>query len=254
MSRLFSSELLKLRTTRVPYVLLGLTMAFSGLVAAVLVGSGSLAPEEETDPALSLAQGAVFWSILATITGILIVTNEYRHGTVMTTFLAEPRRDRVFVAKVGTAVVAGAVLALGAALVVALVALPWLEGRGESLALDGQALEALGRLVLAFALYAALGAAVGAIVQNQVGAIVIVLVWFLIVESVISVISSLLTGGFDEPDPVTPYLPGSTLGAIVGGEQGAEYMVSGPRAVLLSVVYVVALSVVGALSMVRRDP
>jgi ABC-2 type transport system permease protein len=246
--RLLSAELLKLRTTRVTYILAGVTVLLSGLAAAALVGSGSL----DRDPWLQLAQGAAFSTTLATIVGILLVTNEYRHGTITTTFLAEPRRPRVLAAKLAAALVAGVVLAVASMVTTALVALPWAAARGEALSLDGQAIEAIARVVLAFALSAALGAAVGAIIQNQVGAIITVFVWFLIVEHIIGVLSALVFGDLGEPDPVSPYLPGSALGAIVGG--GGDLMLRGGPAVLLSLGYVAVLSALGALSMTRRDP
>jgi ABC-2 type transport system permease protein len=249
---LLGSELLKLRTTRVPYVLLALTALASGLVTAALVGAGE-ADADQDDRALALAQGAGFWSMLATVLGILVVTNEYRHGTIMTTFLAEPRRVRVLAAKLATALIGGAVLALGALVALAAVSVPWLWITDQSLALDGQALEAAGRLLLAFSLAAALGAAVGAIILNQVGTIITVFVWFLIVESIIGVVSALLFGDLGEPDPVSPYLPGSALGGIVGG-QGADFMLDGGWAALLAASYVAGLSVLGAVSMTRRDP
>ena len=129
---LLASELLKVRTTRVPYVLLGLTILATGLVTAALVGAGEADPGKE-DRALALAQGAGFWSTIATVLGILIVTNEYRHDTIMTTFLAEPRRVRVLAAKLATSLLAGAVLALGAIVAMAAVALPWLAITDQSL-------------------------------------------------------------------------------------------------------------------------
>jgi len=247
--RLRSAELLKLRTTRVTYILLGVTVLLSGLAAAAIVGSGSL----DGDDWLQLAQGAGFSTTLATIVGILLVTNEYRHGTIMTTFLAEPRRVRVGAAKLAAALVAGIVLAVASIATTALVALPWAAARGEGLHLEGQAGEAVARVLLAFALSAALGAAVGAIIQNQVGTIIAVFVWFLIVESIIGVLSALVFGDLGEPDPVSPYLPGSALSGIIGGE-GSEFMLRGGPAALLALGYVALLSVVGALSMTRRDP
>jgi ABC-2 type transport system permease protein len=247
--RLLSAELLKLRTTRVTYVLLGVAVLLSALAAAAIVGTGSLGD----DTWLELAQGTGFSTTLATIVGILIVTNEYRHGTITTTFLAEPRRVRVLAAKLAAALVAGVALAVASIVTTALVALPWASARGEPLAVDGQAGEAVARVLLAFALSAALGAAVGAIIQSQVGAIITVFVWFLIVESIIGVLSALVFGDLGEPDPVSPYLPGSALGGIVGGE-GSDFMLRGGSAALLALGYVAVLSVVGALSMTRRDP
>jgi ABC-type transport system involved in multi-copper enzyme maturation permease subunit len=247
---LLSSELLKLRTTRPPWILVGITVVAGGLIAAAMVGSGSL--DDEEDIALVVTQGAAFFSILATIVGLLIVTNEYRHGTVMTTFLAEPHRARVLGAKLAAALLAGAAYGTASLAATAAVALPWLSVRDQELSLV-QGLEGSGRVVLAFALAAALGAAVGAIVQSQVGAIIAVFVWFLIVESIIGLVAGLLFGEVGEPDPVTPYLPGSAIGGVVGG-QGSEFMLRGPSATLLAIAYVVVLALLGALSMTRRDP
>jgi ABC-type transport system involved in multi-copper enzyme maturation permease subunit len=248
-----ASELLKLRTTRAPYVLLGVAALASGLVAAALTGVGELDGAQQ-DRALTLAQGAAFWGVLATVLGILVVTNEYRHGTIMTTFLAEPRRARVLAAKLVTSLIGGAVLALGALIAAAAVAVPWLAVRDEPSLFGGQAVEAVGRLLLAFALSAGLGAAVGAMIQNQVGAIIAVFVWFLILESIIGIVSGLVFGDFGEPDPVTPYLPGTALGGIVGGDQGSQLMLEAGPSILLALGYVIALAVLGALSMTRRDP
>lgn len=252
--RLLAAELLKLRTTRTPWVLFGITVLISGLIAAGFAGFGGLDADNEDTPALALAQAASFFGILTTVVGILLVTNEYRHGTVMTTFLAEPRRERVLGAKLVVALLTGAVFGLAAMAISTLVAAPWLAARDEPSLLTGELLEGSGRVVLAYALSAALGAAVGAILQNQVGAIITVFVWFLIVESIIGVISGLIFADeLGDPDPVTPYLPGSALGGIVGGE-GNEFMLRGGWAALLALAYVVGLSLLGALSMTRRDP
>jgi ABC-2 type transport system permease protein len=252
--RLLAAEFLKLRTTRTPWVLFGLAVLISGLIAAGFAGFGGLDAENEDTPALALAQAASFFSILATVAGILLVTNEYRHGTVMTTFLAEPRRERVLGAKLVVALLTGAVFGLAGMAVSTLVAAPWLAARGEPSLLGGELLEGSGRVVLAYALSAALGAAVGAILQNQVGAIITVFVWFLVVESIIGVLSGLIFADeLGEPDPITPYLPGSALGGIVGGE-GNEFLLRGGWAALLALAYVAGLSLLGAFSMTRRDP
>jgi ABC-2 type transport system permease protein len=250
---LFAAELLKVRTTRVPYVLFALTAVACALVAAALVGAGEVDADDE-DRALALAQAAAFWSVLATVLGILVVTNEYRHGTITSTFLSEPRRTRILAAKLATALVAGGLLAVCAFAAVLVVAVPWLAVTDQALSLEVQILEALGRLVLAFALSAALGTAVGAVIQSQVGTIIAVFVWFLIAESIVGVVSSLLLGDFGEPDPVTPYLPGTVLGGIVGGGQGGEFMLRAAPSIALAFGYVAVLAFLGALAMERRDP
>lgn len=250
--KLLASELVKLRTIRTPYVLLLGSALISAAATAGFVGSGSV-DQGDPDPALSLGQAASFGNLFVAVIGILIVTNEYRHGTIMTTFLAEPQRVRVLLAKLAAAGIAGLVFALTAMTATAAVALPWLAGRGESLQLDGQVLEAVGRVLLAFGLTAVFGAAVGAIVQSQVGAIVGWFIWILVIESLVTVLAGMLLTEVGEPDPVSKFLPGSSLGGIVGGE-GGEFVLDGGGAAVLAVCYAIALSVLGALSMTRRDP
>jgi ABC-2 type transport system permease protein len=247
-----ASELVKLRTIRTPFYLLLACALISGGVAAGFVGSGSV-DRIDPDPALSLGQGASFGTLFASVVGILIVTNEYRHGTIMTTFLAEPRRLRVLGAKLAAAAIAGLTFGLTALVAAGAVALPWLAARGESLRLDGQAAEAVGRVLLSFVLTCVIGAAVGAIVQSQVGALVGWFVWLFVVESLISVLASLLLTDFGEPDPLTPYLPGSSLSGIVGGE-GSEYVLAGGWAALVALGYAIGLSLLAAAAITRRDP
>lgn len=251
MKLLLSSELLKLRTIRTPYVLLAVSALISGIAGAAFVGSGAL--DDEADPALSLGQGASFGTLFVAVIGILIVTNEYRHGTIMTTFLAEPNRVRVLLAKLAAAAIVGLAFAVASLLAAAAVALPWLAARGDSLPLDGQALEAAGRSVLVFVLTAVVGAAVGAIVQSQVGALVGYFVWIFVVESLVTVLSGLLLTEVGEPDPISKFLPGSSLSGIVGGE-GNEFVLGGGTAALLALGYAIALSALAAISITRRDP
>jgi ABC-type transport system involved in multi-copper enzyme maturation permease subunit len=247
--RLLGAELLKLRTTRVPYVFGGVIALLAGITSAGFVGGDALGD----DPALDLVQGASFAATFVTVVGILLVTNEYRHGTIASTFLVEPHRERVLVGKLAAALMAGALYSAVAVTTIAAVALPWLAARGEALPLGAQTLEAVGLLFVSFMLSAALGASVGAIIRNQVGAIVATLLWFLALEPLVALLAALLQGGISDQAAITEYLPGAALSAIVGGAGGNGGLRIGP-AIALSSAYVVALAVVGALAMVRRDP
>jgi ABC-2 type transport system permease protein len=247
---LLGAELLKLRTTRVPYVFGALVALLAGVAAAALVGADTLGND---DPALDLAGGASFGNTFATIAGILVVTNEYRHGTIASTFLVEPHRERVFVAKLAAAFVTGAVYAAVALAAVTAVALPWLAARDEALPLDGEALRAVALVGVLFVLAAGLGAAVGAIVRNQVGAIVATLLWFLVVEPLVAVLAALIRGDISDQAAISKYLPGAAFDSIVGGVGGDAALRAGP-AIAVAAAYVAGLAVVGAVAMVRRDP
>jgi hypothetical protein len=246
---LFGAELLKLRTTRVPYVFGGVIALLAGITSAGFVLGDALGD----DPALDLVQGASFAATFVTVVGILLVTNEYRHGTIASTFLVEPHRERVLGAKVAAALVAGAVYAVVAVATVAAVALPWLAARGDDLPLGAQALDAVGLLLVQFMLSSALGAAVGAIIRNQVGAIVATLLWFLALEPLVALVAALVQGDISDQAAISEYLPGAALSAIVGGAGGHGGLRIGP-AIALASLYVVALAGLGAVAMVRRDP
>jgi hypothetical protein len=177
----------------------------------------------------------------------LVVTWEYRHGTITQAFLVTPRRERVIAAKYGTALVLGAaltVICLAIALVTAsfLITIDLTRGQWEM----------VGRLVLGGALWGLLGAGLGAFLQSQVGAIVSVFVWFLLVENLIGV----------RYDHFVDYLPGRALQRLTERgeptsfeEVGAlsDYSFGLWTAALLAGAYAAALAVLGLVSAIWRD-
>lgn len=249
MTRLVAAELLKLRTTRVTYVLLGVSVLVTALTAVAVAASGAL----DADPALGLAEAVTFSSFLALVAGILLTTNEYRHGTITSTFLVTPSRARVLAAKLLAGGVAGAAFGAAVAVVAFAIAVPWLSGGDDEIPVDAQLFEAVGRLVALYVLYALVGVATGAIVQNQVGAIVATIAWLFVIEQIISLVTALAAGDVGEDSPVGPYLPGAALNAVAVGGEGDPGLAAG-WALLLSSAYVAVLAALGAASMVRRDP
>ena len=98
--------------------------------------------------------------------GVLSTAGEWTHGSVQTTYLLEPRRSRVLVAKALAVAAVGAVVAtVAAALATGVLAL-----FGPSVPFDGigQALLVVGIAGAAFAL---IGAGVGAALGNTPGAL-----------------------------------------------------------------------------------
>lgn len=53
--------------------------------------------------------------VFSALAGIMLVTSEYRYGTIRPTFLFTPKRSRVLGAKVGAGLLAGAVFGIGGA-------------------------------------------------------------------------------------------------------------------------------------------
>ena len=65
---------------------------------------------------------ALLWWPLALLLGIVLVTVEWRHGSIVRTFLVTPRRQRVVLAKSTMGVLLGIAFAVVATLVVVAVA------------------------------------------------------------------------------------------------------------------------------------
>jgi len=238
-TRLLAAELLKLRTTRTA---LGLLIALLGIVALIVIASLATADafelelEQWQEDLFTVASLAALFALLF---GILAITGEFRHRTATPTFLATPERERVLVAKTLASALTGVALGVMALALTAALALVWVSARGASLDLGGAFFTDALWLLVGCALYAALGVAVGAIVQSQVGAIVGTLVWFLVVESLIAVIS----------DRVGRYLPGQTLSALTF--QGGD--ISRTRGLVVGLVYVALLGALGVVLTRRRD-
>lgn len=247
MTDLLRAELLKVRTTR---LVVGLLAASVGLVAMGVVGSILTAGDAGTPP-LEVPQGVrnVFGnagvvSILVLVLGILVVTGELRHGTITQTFLLTPRRPRVVGAKLAAMGVVGLAFGVAASAVNLAVALPWLAIKDVSVdVLGGDVAPVLLAGTLSAALYGLIGVGLGALIRNQVAAVVVALVWSFILESLL--VSLLPAVGKWLPQGAARGLSQETLtdGSLLPPWAGG----------LVLVAYAVAFAAIGARLLVRRD-
>jgi hypothetical protein len=172
MLRLFRGELAKTFSTRTLYAFALGTVAFS-LLNAVIVGaaSGDLHRVTEKEEALSCLP------ILWLVWGVVGAAGEYRHRTAAPAALvARSGRGPLLIARMSAYAVTGlglAVLAGGAGLALAW---PLLDAKpGPNLDLAQLVAVELGNLAVC-AMSAVLGAALGALIRNQVVAVVVLLV------------------------------------------------------------------------------
>jgi ABC-2 type transport system permease protein len=182
------AELLKMRSTRTT---LGLVLGMVALIVlfALLTGLVSksvvLAGAENQRSLLTVGSVA---GIFAALTGILLVTGEFRFGTIRPTFLFEPRRSRVLAAKVVAGLLAGFIFGVAGEALASVIYFAVLSGRNIPFALSGSqlALLVLGTLA-GVALWGAIGVGLGAIVHNQVAAVVGLLAWGFVAENLLFV-------------------------------------------------------------------
>ncbi|HZT45095.1 MAG TPA: hypothetical protein VFA24_02855 [Gaiellaceae bacterium] len=181
-----NAELLKIRTTRTTIGLVlgmvALTLLFS-LLSGLLTKAPSLTSTEDQRGLLSVGSLAGVFSALA---GVMLVTSEYRHGTIRPTFLFTPRRSRVIDAKLAAGLLAGIAFGIVGEGLGFGIAYACLAGRGVAYALDtGQTLLLVLGTLAGVALWGALGVGIGAIVRNQVGAIIGLLAWGFVAENLL---------------------------------------------------------------------
>lgn len=232
MSRLIRVELLKIRTTRLSYGMLAtavaLTALFSVLEAARAGSSRGPGPLSSAAGLNAVITAGVWALLLATVLGVTVSSGEHRHHTATLTYLAEPDRSRVLTAKAAAAAVAGAVFGLAGYLVAAGAGLAFVAGHGYRVPVGDATLAryAIGH-VLAAGLLAAAGAGLGSLIRSQLAAVIGVLVWAIVVESLIG-------GLFSAVQPYLPYTAATTLaGAALGGAAfGPAHGVSGGGAAL----------------------
>jgi len=180
------AEILKIRSTRTT---LGLLLGLVGLVLLTVLLTGLLSTASgltDKQNQLSLLGDGGLAGIFAALAGILLVTSEYRFGTIRPTFLFTPRRTRVMSAKAIAGVLAGLAFAVLGEGLGFCIGYAILNGRGIPIALGagGIALLLIGTLV-GVALWGALGVGLGAVVQNQIGAVITLLAWGFVAENLL---------------------------------------------------------------------
>jgi hypothetical protein len=246
-NRLVRTELLKQRTIRT--FLFGMALA---PVVGVLVtfANYSVAGKQGNEPlgehsfVQALGAPASVITLAALLFGLLGMTGEYRHHTATTTFLVTPRRGRVVVAKLVAHGVTGALMGLAALAAVGLVAVPWLVSNDVAVHIDGDALRVAAGMVIAPALYGALGVSVGALIRNQTMAIGAVLVWVLAVEGIV--------GDVLHSSAFVRWLPSAVGGDLTHAGGGSPDLAM-PIAAAAFVAYVVAFAFAGVRLTARRD-
>ncbi len=244
---LLRAELRKVRSTKVVYGLLAgsVVLAVLGVVGGILgAGENDTFGLETREGVRNVFGAAAQGTALLAILGILGVTTEFRHGTIVPTLLITPDRARVVRAKLATYALAGIAFAVVGCLVTVVIAVPWLAAKDVEFSLAGREVAIpLAATVLAFALYGMLGVGVGTLIHNQVAAIIVTLVWMMIVES-------LLVGLLPS---VGRWLPGGALASVVGtANTRGDYLPMWAGGLLLGA-YVVAFAVVGTVITTRRD-
>jgi ABC-type transport system involved in multi-copper enzyme maturation permease subunit len=241
------SELLKQRTTRTTLVMLAWMVGLIVLVVVLhVVGFSAHQLAVHGNQLKVFGWGTGIGSLFASLVGALSITGEIRHGTIRPTLLATPNRAVVIGAKVAASALAGLLVGLLAEALVTGIGSAGLAIRGiHNTLTGGDVAQLLAGGAAAAALWAAIGTGVGALVRNQVGAIVGLCVWLLLIESV-------LIG--DVPS-AAKFAPGASAGALAGAIQNVTTggLLAPALGALLLAAYAAAATAAGLITTERRD-
>jgi hypothetical protein len=214
MTRLLRAEWRKVTSVKLGWgMLLGaMALAALGVVAQIasngVRGSAQL-PLTAAATQKSIAASASSAYLFSIVVGIILITTEFRHFTSRPTFLIEPRRGFVIVAKMLIAAVVGAIYGVVCALMTAAIMVPWLGAKGVTIQwIDGGVLESLLSAIVVIAIFAVVGIGLGVLVRNQIAAVIGALAYLFVLEPLIQIIPVI--------KDAYPYLPGAAAGAITG--------------------------------------
>jgi ABC-2 type transport system permease protein len=236
------SELRKMRSTRTNLGLLAGMVALI-LLTVLLTGLVTKKPDlADLDSQYSVVSAGTAASLFAGLIGVMAITSEFRHGSIRSTFVVTPHRTRVLGAKVLASLVMGIVFGLAAIGLSLGLGYAILAGRGVSFALSTREVLWLvfGTPVMTAA-WAALGVGFGAVIRNQVFAVIGLILWTMVVDN-------LLIG-------LVPSIGGYTLMGASGAitSYPADYVLSAAAGALLLLGYAAVFLTSGALLVARRD-
>jgi ABC-2 type transport system permease protein len=236
------AELLKLRTTRTTIALIlamiALILLFT-LLDGLLTHPGGLASRQDQRQLLSVSSFAGVFSALA---GVLLVTSEYRYGTIRPTILFNPVRSHVLAAKVVAGALAGLAFGVLGEAVGWAIGYAILAGRGITVVLSSGdiLLLTLGGLAGA-ALWGAIGAGLGAIIHNQVGGVIALLAWGLVVDSLL----------FGLVPSVGRFMPTRASDALMGLRE--QHLLAPGAGAITLIAWAGALGILGIALSARQD-
>jgi len=246
MTRLIAAEFLKLRTTRTFFAFL-IACAVLVLVPTILICALATFDEDPIEPLLFFIGSLI--QTFSLLIGILAATTEFRHGTITPSLLVVPNRIRLMTSKLIAATLTG--LAIGLVSTVLIVVIVAVFGSVRDFPTDeiGRGSLIIGG-TLVCGLYAALGVGLGALVRNQVGAIVGALVYMFVLEPLASGLLSL-------SDSLDDFMPKYSLGAVsswlAGVSPDTEVLLEQFPAGLLLTLYAAIFIAAGLYMLRRRD-
>jgi hypothetical protein len=249
MIRLIRAEFLKLRTTQVWFWLLLATMGVSALLVVAQIAPHDGVRTAADVPDLFASSGTAY--VVVFVLGVLGVTTEFRYQTITPTVLQTPSRWTIVTAKMITYAVLGALYALVAVAVQLVVAVPWLSSKNVDVDFgNGQVQHAIIGVFAVVALFGVVGLGFGALLRNQIVAVVVGILFLLVLENVLLAIPVV--------KKAWPYTPNGGIQAILhttGSTKVVDgvHLLSTTGGVIVLLLWAFVPAIAGAAFTMNRD-
>lgn len=235
LARAVRSELLKFRTTRLWWgmaIAVFVSAALFALLIGILYTSESVTEGSENNPfggaivgdATQIANsvytaGLSVGYLLMLVIGVIQIGAEYRHRTITSTFLTQPRRPKVMGAKVVALILIaaayGAISVVGSVVVGAVT----LQARGAEAFPSAGVVRTLVLSLLVLGLWALMGLGAGILIPNQIAALLVSVGVAWIVEPILGLAIRAWDFGAEH---IAPYLPSEATQAIINTATTSE--------------------------------
>ena len=234
---------MKLLTTRGTYgLLLGAVFVVVLTVFSSIGDAANINQVEAVNDHVFFLLASINVGLFSLILGMRSITDEYRNATITHSFLSDPGRNTTVLAKATVAAAAASLMAILSVLALIAVAIPLAAAKGASLTLADSDASAFVGFVLANALWAVIGVGFGALIRQQVAAVVGGVVWVLVIEN--------LGAGF--LGDASAYLPGQAAYAFARALENANGLIPATAGIVFAL-YAVAAMVIGVASTRLRD-
>jgi hypothetical protein len=240
-----------LRTTQVWFWLLLATVALGALLAVAQVAPHDGIRTEHQVPDLFASFAQLPGYIILFVLGVLGVTTEFRYQTITPTVLLTPSRWAIITAKMITYAIVGVLYSLAALVAEAVVGVPWLQAKGVDVDFgDGRVQHAILGTFAVLALFGIVGLGVGALLRNQIVAVVVGIIFLVVLENVLLAIPKVRKAW--------PYTPNGATQAILhttGSDKVVDgvYLLTAGGGVVVLLLWAFVPAILGAAFSMNRD-
>ena len=269
MKNALRSELRKIMTTRLWWILAIVMFAYMAFLGAVMAFSFTVDADGDS-MAVGLASGGVLDGqavaqavytlgnslgyVFPLVIGALAMTSEFRHQTITPTLLHEPRRSVMLAAKLVLHLLLGIVYGVvGTAGAVAMGA-PVLAFAGDGTFLsDPEIIRGIVLSVVALAMWCVIGVGLGTVLPNQIASVVVILAFTQFIEPILRI----GFGAVDALSGVAKFFPGAAAEALVGSslysETGLLELLSHWQGAAVLMTYALGFALIGRFTTLRKD-